>query len=103
MDIIKELGFVGLSVVIGVVGWFLRQKDAAQEKQLSLLWTKHDEDVKALGTLKERVDREYYAKAELDARMNQIRGEVHDGFRKLEEKFDKMTNALLACNKGGNT
>jgi hypothetical protein len=99
MDVLKDIGLLGISIIVGVVGWLLKQKDQAQEKEIDLLWKKHDEDATALSTLKERVDREYYAKSELDTKMNAIRTEVHDGFRKIEDKIDKLIDSMIACHK----
>ena len=99
-SILKDIGFFAFTTIIAVVGWFLKQKDDAQAKQISSLWEKHDEDVRMLGSLKERVDREYYAKAELDTRINGLKMEVHDGFRKVEDKIDKLIDAMMVCTRG---
>lgn len=95
MDVLKELGLAGVMVMIGIIGFFLRQKDEAQGKQIAALWTKHDDDAKALAELKERIAREHYLKHELDARFESLERSFRDGMTSLGNKMDKLTDTLL--------
>lgn len=81
--------------MIAIIGWFLRQKDEAQAKQISTLWIKHDEDAAALSDLKERIAREHYVKAELDARFQRLEDAFRAGFNELGGKLDKLTNVMV--------
>lgn len=95
MDVLKELGFAGVMLMVGIIGFFLRQKDESQAKQITALWTKHDEDAKALSELKERIAREHYVKAELDSRFSRLEDAIKDMSSELGHKMDKLTETLL--------
>lgn len=95
MDVLKEAGFALVAGMIAIIGFFLRQKDEAQGKQISALWLKHDEDAKALADLKERIAREHYVKAELDARFQRLEDAFKDGFNELGNKIDRLSEVLL--------
>ena len=95
MDFVKEAGFAGVMLMVGIIGFFLRQKDEAQAKQISTLWAKHDEDAMALSELKERIAREHYVKAELDARFQRLEDAFRTGFNELGGKLDKLTDVVV--------
>lgn len=95
MDVLKEFGTAGVMLLLGIIGFFLRQKDEAQGKQISALWLKHDEDAAALADLKERIAREHYVKAELDARFQRLEDAFRGGFNELGQKLDKLTDVML--------
>jgi hypothetical protein len=96
MDMLKDLGLAGILGMIGVIGWFLRQKDEAQAKQITMLWSKHDEDAKALADLKLEIAKEHYIKSELDARFTHLEVAFKAGFDHLGAKFDRLTDILVA-------
>lgn len=102
-----ELAILG---VIAVAWYLLRQKDARQqrdmeamqaytEKQLTLLFVKHDEDVKRLADLELRIAQNHYAKTELDNRFEKLELSFREGFREIGGKFDRLSELLLANNK----
>lgn len=95
MDVLKEFGTVGVMLLLGIIGFFLRQKDEAQGKQISALWLKHDEDAEALADLKERIAREHYVKTELDARFQRLEDAFQRGFQELGSKIDKLSEVLI--------
>jgi len=95
MDVIKEAGFAVVAGMVAIIGFFLRQKDEAQAKQINALWSKHDEDAMALSDLKERIAREHYVKAELDARFQRLEDAFRTGFNDLGGKLDKMTDVIV--------
>ena len=95
MDFVKEAGFAGVMLMVGIIGFFLRQKDEAQAKQISTLWAKHDEDAMALSELKERIAREHYVKAELDARFQRLEDAFMTGFNELGGKLDNLTDVMV--------
>lgn len=95
MDVLKEFGTAGVMLLLGIIGFFLRQKDEAQGKQITALWTKHDEDAAALVDLKERIAREHYVKTELDARFQRLEDAFQRGFQELGSKIDKLSEVLL--------
>lgn len=96
MDVLKDLGIAGVMLMIGVIGFFLRQKDEAQAKQITALWSKHDEDAKALSELKERIAREHYVKAELDSRFSRLEDAIKDMSSELGAKMDRLTDTLIS-------
>lgn len=95
MDVLKEFGTAGVMLLLGIIGFFLRQKDKAQGKQITALWTKHDEDAAALADLKERIAREHYVKTELDARFQRLEDAFQRGFQELGSKIDKLSEVLV--------
>lgn len=95
MDVLKEFGTAGVMLLLGIIGFFLRQKDEAQGKQISALWLKHDEDAAALADLKERIPREHYVKTELDARFQRLEDAFQRGFQELGSKIDKLSEVLI--------
>lgn len=95
MESLKDIAAAGIFMLLGIVGWFLRAKDSAQEKQISALWEKHDEDVRSLQELRERIAREHYVKAELDMRFQRLEDAFRDGFRDMGDKLDKISSLLL--------
>jgi hypothetical protein len=84
-----------IGIIVSVVGYLLAAKDSAQEKQITELWNKHNEDADRLNGLTSRVDREYYVKHELDARFDKLEQDLKDVFRELGDKFDCFAERLL--------
>ena len=82
------------SGVLGVIAWLLKNKDAAQEHQISELWEKHNEDSRALQDLRVQIAQSYYVKHELDMRFDKLESAFRDGFRELGEKFDKLAERM---------
>lgn len=93
MDYFKDAGVL---LLISIIGFFLRQKDEAQGKQISALWVKHDEDAKALTDLRERIAREHYVKAELDTRFSRLEDAIKDMSNELGGKMDRLTETLIS-------
>ncbi len=88
---------VGLiSLVVAVIGWLLRQKDAQQQESLKVLFTKHDQDAKDLQELRLIVAREYYGKGELDQKLIELKNTFKDGFDMMGKKFDRLSDTLMS-------
>lgn len=87
---------IGLIVAaaISALGWLLSAKDAAQEKQISALWAKHDEDAAKLVELQRQVDKDYYVKQELDTKFDRLEAAFTNGMNKLSVQLEQMTNVL---------
>ena len=94
MDL-KDLWALIIGGLVAVISWALKQKDEAQGRQITALWTKHDEDAKALAELKERIAREHYLKHELDSRFESLELSFREGMRDLGGKMDKLTETLI--------
>lgn len=88
--------FYGLGIIVAVVGYFLRQKDEAQAKQIATLWIKHDEDAEKLQNLELRIASEHYVKRELDGKFDRLDASIRDGLEGLGKKFDKLSDAMMA-------
>lgn len=80
--------------VFTVLWWLLRQKDAVQAKQIELLFSKHDEDAKALQDLRVQIASQHYVKSELDGKFDRLETAFRDGFGQLGQKFDKLSDVL---------
>lgn len=91
-DIIK-LAIVG---VFAVVWYLLKQKDAQQEASIKDLYDKHSADVEKLRDLEVRLAKDHYVKTELDARFDRLESTFRDGFKALGDRFDRLSNVLLA-------
>ncbi len=92
----EALTYAGLtSLLIGVVGWLLANKDAKQGHEIDLLFKKHDEDAAALGALRIEIAKEHYLKHELDSRFQSLQDTFKDELRGLGTKFDHLTNVLI--------
>ena len=99
-----------LAFIIGIVGYFLRQKDAQQEKaivsltnkidnQVALLWQKHDQDAADLSELRLHIASQHYVKTELDNRFDKMELAFKHGFHELGEKLDKLTDVIILQGK----
>lgn len=86
--------------MIGGIGWFLRNKDEFQAKQIALLFMKHDDDAKALQDLRIQIASNHYVKQELDARFDRLESAFKQGFADLGGKFDRLSERLLESNNG---
>ena len=83
------------SILIGIVGWLLSNKDAKQSKEIDLLFKKHDEDAAALSALRLEIAKEHYLKHELDARFQSLESVFRTGMNDLGIKFDKLSTVLI--------
>lgn len=94
-------------LLIGIVGWFLRNKDEQQgremasmrdhyDKQVSALWLKHDDDAKRLEDTIRVMDREHYTKTELDTRFDKLEQTVVREIGSVSAKLDKLTDTVSA-------
>ena len=85
---------------VGTVLWYLlRQKDAKQQKDIELLWTKHDEDAQRLTDLSLEIAKKHYERPELDGKFDRLEASIRDGLKDLGAKFDRLAEALI--HKGG--
>lgn len=97
MDSLKDMALGAVVFLVGIIGYFLRQKDEAQGKQIQTLWTKHDADAKDLADLRERIAREHYVKGELDARFTRLEDAIKTMSSELGAKMDRLTDTLIAA------
>jgi hypothetical protein len=80
--------------------WFLRSKDEFQGKQIALLFTKHDDDAKALEALRLQIASNHYVKHELDMRFDKLEAAFRSGFSDLGSKFDRLADRLIDPHNG---
>lgn len=72
-----------ISIVIGVMGYLLAKKDAAQEAQLEDLYGKHEADSIKLQMLEVKIAENHYPKTEIN--------QIVDGLKKyLDDRFDRI-------------
>lgn len=83
------------TVLIGLVGWLLANKDAKQGEEIVLLFKKHDEDAAALAALRIEIAKEHYLKHELDSRFQSLEQAIKESSAALGSKFDKLTSVLI--------
>lgn len=87
--------------VFTVLWWLLRQKDYRQEKQIELLFQKHDDDAKRLQDLELEIAKNHYLKNELDAKFDKIENAFRDGMKDMGDKIDKLVTVLTAGKGAG--
>jgi type III secretory pathway component EscV len=97
-------------IIVPIVTYLLNKKDAAQEKQLDalkelneklqkqidLLFKKHDDDAAALAALQLQIAKEHYLKHELDARFQSLEHTFRQGFDGLSSEFKELSRILIA-------
>ena len=71
---------MGLTVIVGIMGYVLKEK-FNELNRLSIL----------LNRTREEVARDHITRAEVRADLEKIREHFDDGFRRLEAKIDKLT------------
>jgi hypothetical protein len=88
-----------LSLIItvgGAVVWALiKKQNTDQERQIALLFVKHDEDAKALQELRIQIAEGHYKKTELDVKFDRLEFAFKAGFDQLGMKFDKLSDVLV--------
>lgn len=84
---------VGALVTLAI--GLLKMKDAAQAKQIDLLFDKHDEDAKKLADLELKIAQNHYVKGELDTKFDKLERAFVEGFKALGDKFDKLSTTLM--------
>jgi hypothetical protein len=76
---------MALSVIVGIMGFVVKEK-FAEVQRLGIL----------LNKTREEVARDHITRAEVKADLQAIRDHFDDGFKRLEAKIDKLSEA----NKG---
>lgn len=94
-----ELGMWGFGAVGSVLWYLLRQKDAKQQDEITMLWKKHDEDSDRLTDLSLEIAKKHYERTELDGKFDRLDSSIRDGLKDLGNKFDRLAEALI--HKGG--
>jgi len=84
------------TVIIPLLWYLLKQKDDKQQKQVDILFTKHDEDAKALTDLKLKIAERHYEKNELDYKFDKLELTIKNSFDSLGIKFDKLSDVLVS-------
>lgn len=94
-NFILDMALSLIIILLGIVSYFLRQKDVQHEKYIHTLFEKHDEDVIELHRLREQVASDLYNKRELDRRFEDLAGTFREVGRSLEGKLDEMQKAMF--------
>lgn len=89
------------SMLIGLVGWLLSNKDAKQAEEIAILFKKHDDDAAALAALRIEIAKEHYLKHELDSRFQSLEQAIKESSHTLGLKFDHLAETLVAHLIGG--
>ena len=92
---IVESALFILTGLFTVLWYLLQQKDAKQQKDIELLWAKHDLDAKELELLKLQIASQHYVKSELDSKFDRMEETFKEGFKSLGAKVDYLTTTLI--------
>ena len=92
---IVEIALAVISAFFIVLWYLLQQKDVKQQKDIEMLWQKHDVDAKELENLKLQIASQHYVKTELDSKFDRMEETFRAGFKDLGTKVDSLTSALL--------
>ena len=92
---IVEIGLAILSGFFVLLWYLLQQKDEKQQKDIELLWTKHDLDARELDALRLQIASQHYVKSELDSKFDRMEETFRTGFKDLGSKVDSLTSSLL--------
>ena len=84
-----------LGIILTIIGYLLSQKDSKQQKEIDILFKKHDIDALALQELRERVVGNHYERRELDVKFDKLETSINVGLEKLGNKFDEFNLNLL--------
>lgn len=90
-----ELGMWVFGAVGTVLWYLLRQKDAKQQRDIDLLWEKHDDDAQRLTDLSIEIAKKHYERPELDGKFDRLETSIRDGLKELGGKFDRLAEALM--------
>lgn len=86
----------GVFTILLTVLWFLlRQKDAKQAEQIHSLFEKHDRDAQQLQDLALEIAKHHYERPELDSRFERLESSIKEGLKELGGKFDRLAEALI--------
>jgi hypothetical protein len=83
------------TVLISVIWFLLRQKDAKQAEQINALFGKHDMDAQKLQDLSLEIAKRHYERPELDSRFERLESSIKEGLKELGGKFDRLAEALM--------
>ena len=102
---IVEIAIFILTGLFSVLWFLLRKKDEAQEQhicaqdhQIEILFTKHDQDADRLTELELKIAEKHYLKTELDTKFDKLENALREEFKSMGLKFDNLANALLKNN-----
>lgn len=92
-----ESGLIAiLTLLLTIVGWFLRDKDSKQAKEIAILFMKYDALKEEVASLKLGLAKDHYVKRELDDRFSHLERAINTAFEKLGTKFDHLSSVLIA-------
>ncbi len=79
------------TTIIGGLGWLIQQKDSSRQADIQLLFKKHEDYAAKLEALQLELAHMYYAKPEIDARIDRITV----GIDRLSAEMKNLTEAVL--------
>ena len=92
---IVEIGLCAVTGLFVLLWYLLTQKDTKQQKDIELLWQKHDSDVVELQQLKLQIASQHYVKAELDQKFDRMDATMKTGFESLSSKVEELSKTLI--------
>ena len=95
-----EISLFALTGLFVALWYLLTQKDIKQQKDIDLLWQKHDADAKELENLKLQIASQHYVKSELDSKFDRMDTTMKDGFANLGDQVKDLSRTLLSHFKG---
>jgi hypothetical protein len=95
-----------IGILILIIGWFLRHKDATQEteiaqmkkehkEEMQKLWDLHHKDASDLKDFQLKVSQEHYTINVIDQKFDRMNSVMERGFEGLGDKLDRLNTVLL--------
>lgn len=89
-DVLLGLAGAIISAAFSIILYFLKEKDRLQQRQITLLFEKHDADAKLLDALKLEIAHDYHDKRDIEKIMTANKTYLDEKFGSLERLIEQV-------------
>lgn len=90
MDNLLSIIMFVMSGASTVIFWLLKEKDKMQQRQITLLFDKHDADAKLLDALRLEIAHDYHDKSDIEKIMTANKTYLDEKFGSLERLIEQV-------------